>query len=252
MLGDDSVEHVSAGWAYFGGFVREASRAIRGRAVQSEASASVTREIARQVFEQRSASPAIAGGDDVVALASIPYQLLAEKTSIASEFRALAVGATVLDFGCGTAPLLDYLRRWNVAAKYVGYDIDHIGVQQMRARNRANDVEFFVADDALASFDIAVLCNVLVYNQQDESLNELRRLRRSAKEAAKIVVLEPYPRWYWELVFDGIRLCASEPEEMCSLLRAANWEPYLTAKVSMFAVGQRQFLPIAYGIVASV
>ena len=92
--------------------------------------------------------------------------------------------------------------------------------------------------------------NVFVYCQDDTVLNDLITIRQRTTQGAHLVVMEPYPKWYWEFVFDGMRLCPRSPERMSALMAKAGWVPKTGAKVSLFQIFGKPLFLVAYCIIA--
>ena len=115
---------------------------------------------------------------------------------LAKNFWQCRPGERVVDMGCGTGSVLDYLPP---DIHYVGYDIseDYITQAQQQFGNRG---EFLVgtADEWLAETDERlmkadlVICNGLLHHLNDaESLDVLRLAKKILSPGGRMICLEP-------------------------------------------------------------
>ncbi len=246
-----STEQIHAGLAYLFDFFKEAMRAIRGRIVYGRIARVVTKEQAREYFELRSSHLSSSVTTDIIAVRSRPYRRLLSTKMISDEIRSASVDGIILDYGCGRAAALrDILRDMGFKGSYVGCDIDRVAVLQLSVDARDELSHFCVPDGLNSEFDLAVACNVVVYNQDDDVLEIFANLRKGRDRPRKMIVFEPYPRWYWEFMFDGIRLCPRDPASVMSLMEQAGWTVTGTTSVCLLLCGSLPLFQIAYGIVA--
>jgi len=241
-------EQLATGFAYAGGFVREAIRALRGKLLVTSRTA--TQADVQLYFETRSSSAKTEEYADVVAIESIPYQLILNCRCIEEQFDRLAAGRVLLDIGCGTARLLNNLRSRGFGGEYVGFDIDRIVIKELSRRAFDGRASFLTGTFDQTSFDIAMLCNVLVYCQTDAAVDILRRLRKASRDDGRIIVMEPHPRWYWEFEFDGIKLMPRTSRVMTEMLNQSGWYVRHAVDVSLLKIRSKGLFAIAYGLVA--
>lgn len=240
--------NVAVGWTYLNGFVTEAVRGIRSSLVDRRKATLVTAESTREFFEARSSLGFVNGGSDVIAVSSTPYLSLLGAPSIRNILRTIPTDGVVIDYGCGSGNLLRYLHANGYSVQYVGYDLDRIAIDHAKAKSANESAQFRHVDEIICPYDLAILVNVLVYNQEAPAINLLRMIRAGARESAQILIIEPYPKWYWEFAFDGIRLCPRDPSELEVLLEATGWLPDELTGVSLFLMGGRSIFPIAYAL----
>ncbi len=115
---------------------------------------------------------------------------------LATHFWRVAADAKVVDVGCGTGEVLDFLPK---TVRYVGFDLSahYIARAQARYGTRA---EFFVgtaaellgkSDTRLLDADL-VLCNGLLHHLEDAEVLEILTLAtRVMKPGGRLVCLEP-------------------------------------------------------------
>jgi len=242
------MELVTTGVKYLPGFLHEATRSVRGRVVNGRSARPVTQELAQTYFEQR--SDAGHGMDDVIESSSLPYRALLSSKLVRVSLCFLNRASRVLDYGCGRGGLYSTLRRAGFSGKYFGYDVDRIGITRLQETGQHDDATFSTRIKSVG-FDLAFLCNVLVYNDDGAASKALEELASLAGTSSQLIVLEPFPRWYWEFVFDGIRLQARGPDAISSLLMSAGWEPREWAAVSLLCLGNIPVCKIAYAVLAN-
>ena len=98
----------------------------------------------------------------------------------------------VIDFGCGTAEILDYLP----SVEYFGFDISHNYIQsaQLRFGKRAHfECRMITEQDApdLPKFDIALAIGVL-HHMDDETANSLLRAAFAVlNKGGRLVTIDP-------------------------------------------------------------
>ena len=109
----------------------------------------------------------------------------------------------------------------------------------------------FVCDLAASlNFDVAFACNVFVYCPEAEVIRLLSELGGRCRRDSKIVIMEPYPMWYWEFVFEGMRLHPRSPAQVSALLTQAGWTPTLRSRASLLKVFGKSVFPICYCMTA--
>lgn len=98
----------------------------------------------------------------------------------------------VLDLGCGTAEILDFLPQ----VDYVGYDIslEYIEAAKRRFGNRGK-FEVKIAKEAdvtsVAPFDIVLALGVLHHLDDDTALNLMRTAHAALKPGGRLVTFDP-------------------------------------------------------------
>lgn len=102
-------------------------------------------------------------------------------------------GDTVLDIGCGPAPLLAYLPS---AVDYIGFDRNPSYLEQARRRNGSRGV--FILDDvanfaahALPPADIAVAIGLLHHLDDDLALGLLSATAKALKPGGRLITADP-------------------------------------------------------------
>jgi SAM-dependent methyltransferase len=248
MQEDEIGTRLSSGSAYLYDFLIEACRAVLGRFHRNQHI--VSRERVQGYFEGRARDLIDNSANDVVAVASRPYQLLLGADQIVDEVSGLNDRSVVLDFGSGAGAFLRFLRRRGFAGKYVGYDFNRNTSDELSARFNDPMASFTSRLDGTVAANFIFLCNVLVYNQLDDTVGILEQISGASVSDAKLVVVEPYPKWYWEFRFDGLCLLPRRPAEVEDLIRCHGWSKTASVDVSLFRVFGRSIFPIAYAIVA--
>ena len=240
-------EFVTTGLAHAPEFLLEAARALRGELFGGRSAVPVTTNLARDYFQARKRSGGI-HDSDIVAFASKPYQRLLALPSMHSRFRSLSTADTVIDYGCGTGSLLLHLRRTGFTGHYVGVDVDSVAISDLQRRH-SDHRTFFAAElpNTLAA-TLVVIANVLVYNTDDEARDILARSALATTSGGTVLVMEPLPRWYWEFVFNGIRLRARPMPAVERLMEGSGLIVERRAIVSLAKFGKRPILPIAYAL----
>jgi SAM-dependent methyltransferase len=171
---------------------------------------------------------------------------------VQTELAVLHNASTVVDFGCGHGALLQVLRGSSFRGEYLGVDIDRIAIQALSEQNDDSRSSYASPDRIPGRIDLAFVCNVLVYNDDASSIRILESLRRGAGPGCCLLVLEPFPAWYWEFVFDGLRLHPRRPSTLDLLLRRSGWSIHRSATVSLISAFGIGICPIAYCLAATV
>lgn len=239
---------LSTGFGYLSAFVTEASRAILGKlkSVQTP----ISQDIVRGYFEGRAHEMASNTAHDVVAVASTPYQLLLSSDSVLQKIASLDEHSVVLDFGAGSGTFLNYLKEKNFSGRYIGYDFNRITSAEL-SRSRDDSRTAFVSSlESIGRVDLILLCNVLVYNQTDDAIAIIDKIRCISNAESTLVVIEPYPKWYWEFQFDGLRLMPRRPNKTSELFERRGWIQTVSTDVSLFRIFGISIFPIAYCLVA--
>ena len=240
------MEQHSTGLSYLTTFIAEAVRSLQGRIVNFGRLQPVNTVLARQFFERRSATGSVSARSDIIESGSGPYKKLQSCAFVQSVVKSLDTNAVVLDYGCGDAKLYSHLRAMGFTARYVGYDIDRIAIARLQTGRRDPQTHFMSVFDKEIRFNLIFACNVFVYAQDDVVLDSLARLRKQSSQNATIIIMEPYPAWYWEFCFEGIRLCPRTPEHMCNLACDAGWTPCIRSNVSLLVLAGHVWCPTAY------
>lgn len=114
------------------------------------------------------------------------------RTTFASEFVRARPMDRVIDFGCGTAEILDYLP----SIEYFGFDVsrDYIQSAQMRFGERAHfECRMITKNDApyLPKFDIALAIGVLHHMDAEVANAMLRTAFSVLKKGGRLVTIDP-------------------------------------------------------------
>lgn len=114
------------------------------------------------------------------------------RAEFAREFVKARPGDRVIDFGCGTADILDYLP----SVEYFGFDISHdyIRSAQMRYGDRAHfECRIITEQDVqnLPKFDIALAIGVL-HHLDDEVVNSMLHTAFAAlNKGGRLITIDP-------------------------------------------------------------
>jgi 2-polyprenyl-3-methyl-5-hydroxy-6-metoxy-1,4-benzoquinol methylase len=123
---------------------------------------------------------------------------LARYSVIAGYCRQLKPAARVLDVGCGTGVLAQWLSSASISS-YVGVDLSSVAIEQARQSNIPG-AQFAIADAATfepsQEFDVIVFNEMLYYLENPEE--HVRRIARSLAPGGLLIV----SIWYHD---DGIR-----------------------------------------------
>jgi SAM-dependent methyltransferase len=107
-------------------------------------------------------------------------------------FFKIAEGSVILDIGCGTANILEYLP----SVKYYGFDIDERYIRYAR-RRFPDAVEFRCktvepADlDTLPGFDVVILIGVIHHLTNQEALEIFAFAKQALKPGGRLLTLDP-------------------------------------------------------------
>jgi len=246
---DAFEERLGVGCVYLLEFSREAIRAVKGRIVGGGAEP-VSLYKVKHFFEARSLDCNANVNNDIIAISSTPYKKIISSVRISAELGKLHSNSVVLDYGCGTGGFLKELRIRGYRGRYIGYDLDQVSIENLQKKCGDSLADFRYSSSNLESFDLAFLCNVLVYNQEAEVIEILRRLRNAISHTATLVIIEPYPKWYWEFKFDGLCLAPRRHEQLREIVRMSGWEIVGSVDVSIAAATAVTLFPIAYSLVA--
>lgn len=234
---------ITLGFAYLPTLGREATRALIGH-VSSLRHRNLDLNSVRRYFETRSAN----NSDqltDMIASSSIAYQtLLGSVPLLNHELSCLSDHDTILDWGCGTGSLLEWLRSQGVSSKYLGYEIDNVRVERLSRQHSSADVRF-TSDQPKDLARIAFLINVLPYVNDGELENVVSQCLSNLIPGGALVCVEPWPAWYWENKFDGLRLRLRTQDEIALLFRSLSLTFEVEAHLAVSSIASRRILPIS-------
>jgi len=242
-------QQVAIGCKYSRGFLAEATRAILGHVSQREKPSSLNPDAVKSYFEERS-KIAPSESSDIVAMGSLPYEALMKAPRIRSFFMNLTADDCLLDYGCGSAQLRQKLRSDGFQGRYIGIDINTVAINQLNHENSDKKAIYSCSIKDIEQISSAVICNVLVYNGDQYAKRILSEMSCKVRNNGLLLVMEPFPRWYWELCFDGLRLRARDPLQLITMLAQTGWSAHSLVKASFASILGCPCGQIAYGIVA--
>lgn len=156
---------------------------------------------------------------------------------------------SVADVGCGRGGLLRWIRRRRESRPfaYAGFDLDPKTIEGNR--RRFPGAEFRVLDVRRAGPDLrsdwCFLVNVLPYLSRPGPV-----LRRMARAASRLLVMDPVPSGYWDEDFGTFRVLLRSPEEIDRLLGAAGLKAIEEGFLYGLVAGASPLLPLSRWVVA--
>lgn len=115
-----------------------------------------------------------------------------ERKELALRYMQVPAGGAVLDVGCGTADLADFLP----GVRYVGFDPSEQYIDRARAR-LGSRAELFVSgiDDidpgALDTFDVVVAQGVLHHIDDEQAAKVFEVAKKVVKPGGRVVTIDP-------------------------------------------------------------
>ena len=221
-------------------FAREAMRAIYGHVVERRAS-SLSRAEVTAYFESRSATDD--SFDDLTDSSSWTYQRLLECAPVRAVLATSDPDAGVVDYGCGRGALRGVIKALSSNHLYVGYDIDRFAISRHAG---AGGRAAFTTTLPVLQFGVAFLVNVLVYTSDVELDAVLDEVMSLLAPDGALIVVEPWPAWYWETCFAGLRLRMREREKVDAALAQRGRHLVDRATLALFGWRGHAIAPIAW------
>ena len=131
----------------------------------------------------------------------------------------------IIDLGCGEGSLYHFLKKMKINfSKYIGIDFaipdtllgSDATIQEADFTNKKT-VRF------LTSKSILFAVNTFCYINKIAKIPILDQAKE--KSAGQLLVLEPWPGWFWDRHFEGIWPNYRSPQELNANLSEIGWEP---------------------------
>ena len=145
-------------------------------------------------------------------------------------------GRSVLDLGCGTADLYEYITEQNIELEYTGWDLSHEMIA--RCRERFPDANFervnIIEDRRERAFDIVIGCGLFCIPLEDDSFYEqmMRRTFALCREAAAFNLISDY------VDFQEDYLRYTGPEQTFAFCK----------KMSRYVTLRHDYMPFEYAV----
>jgi hypothetical protein len=149
----------------------------------------------------------------------------------------------IIDLGCGIGSFISWLEKNGINPRsYLGIDFACDGKVFSDNMQIINQNIF---DYEISQNNYAILINVVGY-LDDNQLNDI--LIKTRKKNCKLIIIEPYPHFFWDKHFNGIKLCYRRTERLTDLLYNKGYE---IRKVSIDYFNNLSKRPISYCIFAN-
>lgn len=232
------MDIIALGPAGFKPWLREAMRALAAHVRERDGQLST--DIVSAYFERQELVGYEPYSDVVASGSPIYVPILQRSLALAQIERA----KSVLDFGCGRGDLLPLIRNSSSQVHYVGYDQNHLQIK--RLQGLVKDACEFVSDAPTAEFDVVCAVNVLCYTNENDLSSFITRLVHAVRPGGRLILADPWPAWYWETKFDGIRLQLRPPNALDDLLSDTHLSCEDLSLASLSRLGTRPLVPIAW------
>lgn len=230
-------------------FVPEAFRALWGR-LRQFGGGRLDSILVQGYFDSRRVSQE----PDIIAGESSAYAPLMQRGTEHLLNGATSQSVRLLDYGCGSGALL---RRISVDARsanvqYTGYDISSRQLGQCLSQTEHLSSCFesvsFRNSKPTDQFDSIALVNVLCYHNTDELEETLEWIAAHLTSSGAITIVEPFPAWYWEQHFAGLRLAFRYPKVVVQLLERAGLELVHAVEAYAIRTPLGYHMPIAWSL----
>jgi len=155
-------------------------------------------------------------------------------------------GENIIDLGCGSGSFLFWLKQNEVNPKsYLGLDFachDHIISEGERIANQD------IVDFDMLENHYVILVNVACY-LDDEQLDTI--LSKVKEKQGKLIVIEPYPDFFWDKHFNGIKPFYRKTKKFLSLLHNKEFKVDKVSTDYFSKIGKKLFNPVSFCILAS-
>jgi hypothetical protein len=149
----------------------------------------------------------------------------------------------IIDLGCGIGSFIFWLEKNDINPRnYLGLDFAYDSKIFSDNKQIINQ-NFF--DFEIPHNYYAILINVLCY-LDDNQLDDI--IAKTRKKNCKLIIIEPYPHFFWDKHFSGIKLCYRRTEILTDLLHNKG---YKIQKVSIDYFNKLSKRPISYCIFAN-
>jgi SAM-dependent methyltransferase len=217
----------------------ESMRALWGRVAHIGRPGHLSRRAVQCYFERRSCNDLDDFADVTESSSWVYRRLITSSRTWATSLQSRHLGQ-VFDYGCGRAGLLRLLRDAGSQAAYLGFDIDRIAISSLSSLTQ-DPAAHFSAELPGVSCDLACAVNVLVYTPDADLRGVAADLVQSVRPGGPILIVEPYPAWYWETRFADLSLRLRSWKEVNAQLLALGRRP---AEYSVAAVARIRGTPI--------
>lgn len=154
----------------------------------------------------------------------------------------------IIDLGCGEGALYHFLKKMKIGfSKYIGIDFA-IPKTLLGSDATIQEADFTNKETVhfLTSKSILIAVNTFCYINK---ITEIPIIRSSnEKNADQLLVLEPWPGWFWDRHFDGIWPNYRSPQELSRNLSEIGWEPINQINFYYFCLFGVYVMPLSYAM----